>query len=515
MSPITAVMTTREIAQAEKLSMDVDITALALMEQAGRQLAFAIRQRWPPCPVVVLCGPGGNGGDGLVAARRLVEAGWPVRVASLLPREQLRGDVATQAALWSGPLEALLPEALRGAELVVDAVFGSGLDQAPGTAVAQTLARAAELKLIMVAADVPSGVAADSGVDFGAATVAMTVTAFRKNPGHLLEPGRTLSGEVLVTDIGIPLSVFGRLIPHLFENVPALWADALPPLPPVGVGPGRHRALLAGSEPPSTATRLAMRAAVGMGAGQPRISVPSQASAPASGRAGTVPEISAFEELIANMACTGLLIGPGADGGESTRNRALAMLRSARPTVLGADALSAFRGDSKRLFRAIAGPCVFLPHEADFSQLFHTGGDKLSRARLASRCSGAVIVLSGVDTVIAAPDGRAIIDVSAPPGLATDGADDVLAGMVLGLVTQGMPPFLAAAAAVWIRAAAARIAGAGAQAEDLPELLPGVLKFIADRTQPVIAEGAGVAQTTAPGAGVAAHRREAASAGSC
>ena len=182
-----------------------------------------------------------------------------------------------------------------------------------------------------------------------------------------------------------------------------------------------------------------------------------------------------FEHLLTDRQFTAYLIGPGAGVNDETRNRALAMLRTGRPTVLDADAITAFQSDPDTLFRAIAGQCVLTPHEGEFQRLFDATGDKPTRARVASQLSGAVIVLKGADTVIAAPDGRQIINRNAPPTLATAGSGDVLSGILLGLLAQGMPPFHAAAAGVWIHGEAAKVFGPGLLAEDLPDLLPGVM----------------------------------------
>jgi len=477
----TALLTAAQMAQADRLTVASGISDTALMENAGRPVALAIMQRWTPRPVLVLCGPGSNGGDGFVAARRLAEADWPVRVALLVPREQLRGAAAHHAALWRGPVEALTPAALAGAELIVDAIFGAGLSRALEGAAAQTLAAAAAGKMTIIAVDVPSGLMGDTGANLGAVAAVLTVTCFRKKPGHLLQPGRNLCGELVVAQIGTLASVFEEVKPDTFENDPALWADTLPMLRLDGNKYTRGHALVWGGWPTTGAARMAARAAARVGAGLTTIAVP-EAALPVYASALTsimvipVARPEDLEHLLADSRYTGLLIGPGAGIGPETRPRVLAMLATGRPTVLDADALTTFENDPLSLDRAIIGPCVLTPHDGEFRRLFDPGGDKLTRTRAAARRSGAVVVLKGSDTVIAAPDGRAVINANAPPTLATAGAGDVLGGIVLGLLAQGMAPFIAAAAAVWLHGAAATEFGPGLLAEDLPDLLPVVLR---------------------------------------
>jgi ADP-dependent NAD(P)H-hydrate dehydratase / NAD(P)H-hydrate epimerase len=486
----TALLTVQQMAQADRLTWIAGISGAALMENAGRPVALAIMQRWTPRPVLVLCGPGSNGGDGFVVARRLAEADWPVRVALLVARHQLRGEAAHHAALWRGPVQDLTPAALDGAELVVDAIFGAGLNRALHGAAAQTLAEAAARKMTLIAVDVPSGLMGDTGACFegpgGAVPSALTVTCFRKKPGHVLQPGRGLCGELVVAGIGTPASVFEEIQPDTFENDPALWADALPVLQPDGNKYTRGHALVWGGWPTTGAARMAARAAARVGAGLTTVAVPAAAlsvyaAALNSIMVSPVAHHEDFDLLMADGRYSGFLMGPGAGMGADVRTRVLAMLKTGRPTVLDAEALSVFEDDPLSLFNAISGPCVLTPHEGEFARLFGMQGadgshDKLSRARAAARASRAVVVLKGSDTVIAAPDGRAIINTNAPPTLATAGAGDVLAGMVLGLLAQRMDPFLAAAAAVWMHGAAAVHFGPGLLAEDLPDRLPAVFR---------------------------------------
>jgi ADP-dependent NAD(P)H-hydrate dehydratase / NAD(P)H-hydrate epimerase len=472
------------MAEADRLSVASGIPAVDLMENAGASVAREIIRRWSPRRVAVMCGPGNNGGDGFVVARHLQRAGWEVKLGLLGSRDHLRGAAAHHAHLWSGPIEAMTTVLLDGVALAVDALFGSGLTRALEGAAADVLAFAAKCSPI-VAIDVPSGVMGDTGETFGAVAVALTVTFFRKKPGHLLLPGRPLCGEVVVTDIGTPPSVLDQIAPASFENDPSLWRDALPRPQDGGNKYTRGHALIWGGYPMTGAARMAGRAAARIGAGLttivvPEAALPVYAAALTSVMVHPVSDLKDFVNLLGDDRIKGLLIGPGAGVGEASRTRALAILGTRHATVLDADALTSFQNDPAVLEDAISGPCVLTPHEGEFARLFDLKGDKLLRSRSAAKRTGAVLVLKGADTVIAAPDGQAIINSNAPATLATAGSGDVLSGLILGLLTQGMSPFLAAAAAVWIHGEAARMFGPGLIAEDLPDVVPQVLRRLDD-----------------------------------
>lgn len=477
----TALLDVRRMVEADRLTVAGGTTATELMENAGRAVAREVERRWSARPVIVLCGPGNNGGDGFVAARLLAEAGWPVRIALLGQRDRLAGEARHCAQRWGGGVEPLAPVALDGAELVVDAIFGAGLSRALDGPALETLAAAARRGMPIVAVDVPSGLMGDTGEAQGAVAALLTVTFFRKKPGHLLLPGRLLCGEVVVADIGIPPSVLKQIVPDTFENDPRLWLADLPRPQEGGNKYTRGHALIYGGYPMTGAARMAARAAARAGAGLttiavPEIALPIYAAALTCVMVQPLAQALDFDRLLDDHRFSALLVGPGAGAGDETRTRALAMLKTGRATVLDADAITSFQKDSSVLDRAIVGPCVLTPHDGEFRRLFDPSGDKLTRTRAAARRSGAIILLKGSDTVITAPDGRVVINANAPPTLATAGSGDVLSGIVLGLLAQGMEPFLAAAAAVWLHGAAAAEFGPGLIAEDLPDLLPGVFR---------------------------------------
>lgn len=467
-----AVLTPAEMGEADRATIAGGIDGVALMRNAGRAVARAILRRVRPTRVAVLCGPGNNGGDGFVIAAYLVDRGWPVTVALLGERAALTGDAAWAASLWRGPIIPLSPAALDGAGLVVDALFGAGLARPITGAAAATLAA---VRVPLVAVDLPSGVSGLTGQVLGTAPrAALTVTFFRPKPGHLLLPGRLLCGETVVADIGIPDGVLGPIAPRLFLNTPALWREALPRRHAGDSKYARGHLTIIGGVAMTGAARLAAAAARRAGAGLVSIAAADAASATIyrTAEPGLLVTEETVGALLIDSRRAAWLVGPGLGQGERTGAVLATLLASGRQVVVDADALSACAGAPELL----AGAALLTPHAGEFARVFGpVGDDKVAAARCAAAATGAVVLLKGADTVIAAPDGRAVIDANAPPELATAGTGDVLAGAAAGLIAQGMAPFDAACAAAWTMGEAAQIAGAGMIAEDLPPLLPRAL----------------------------------------
>jgi len=479
-------LTVEEMGRADRLAVKAGIPGETLMENAGRALADALCQRADPGPVLVLCGPGNNGGDGFVAARYLAERGWRPRLALLGARNALQGDAALQAARWDGDilkLEEVEPEA---GEAVIDALFGAGLSRPLEGAVADLVRRLNDHSGFKMAVDVPSGLCGDSGMPLGGLALAadLTVTFFRKKPGHLLLPGRLLCGELLLADIGIPESVLERIAPRTNENAPALWRQQYPERR-LGDNKYSHGHLLVRGGAGSGAARLAARAGLRMGAGLVTLAGPV-ALHPLFALAGAAVMLAPDEgrgdwrDLLRDRRRNACLIGPGNGVGEATRAACLDALMEERACLLDADALTAFEQNPDALFSAIQGPLVLTPHEGEFARLFPDlrEADKVTRCRAAAERSGAVLLLKGADSVIAAPDGRAAVNSNAPACLATAGSGDVLAGMIAGLLVQGMPPFEAALAGCWLHGEAGAACGAGMVADDLVEAIPSVLSAL-------------------------------------
>ncbi len=478
-------LTVEEMYRADAAAMAAGIPGEALMEAAGRSIAEHIRGRWAGRPVTVLCGPGNNGGDGFVVARLLDADGWPVRLALLGERDRLTGDAALNAGRWQGEVAPLSPAVLDGAELIVDALFGAGLARPPEGAARAVIDAVNAHHAPCVAVDIPSGIDGDTGAVLEVAPqCSLTVTFFRRKPGHLLLPGRALAGEVAVADIGIPDAVLEDIAPATFANGPALWRDRYP-------WPGledhkysRGHAVIAGGAAMTGAARLAARGAMRAGAGMVTIASPPQvlpiyAADMAGVLVSPVANAEEFAALLDDGRKNAVLIGPGCGVNRTTREIVLGALGGDRAVVLDADAITVFRDDADTLFAATTGTnCLLTPHAGEFARLFDEAGDKLSRTRAAARTCGASVLLKGADTVIAAPDGRCVVNHNAPPQLATAGAGDVLAGIALGLMAQGMDGFDAGCAAAWLHGEAAAAFGPGLVAEDLPRMLPGVLRLL-------------------------------------
>ncbi len=483
------ILSVEEMYAADAAAIALGTPGIQLMENAGAAIAREIRKRWQPRPVSVLCGPGNNGGDGFVVARLLKAAGWPVRLALLGTVEKLRGDAAAAAAKWDGAVAALDKAVLEDAELVVDALFGAGLTRALDGPALDVIGKIKSRQIACVAVDVPSGVHGDSGQVLGAAPKAvLSVTFCRRKAAHLLLPGRQLAGEIIVADIGIPDQVVAQLDIALTENAPAAWLADYPWPKLTGHKYDRGHALVIGGDAASSgAARLAARGALRAGAGLVTLAAPEAALDVYAAQLTTVmvAPLDQLDEYLRDQRKNAVLIGPGCGVSLGTSERVLAILAAGRACVLDADALISFENEPNQLFEQISSDTILTPHEGEFRRLFGAadGEDKVRRARNAAERSRAVVIFKGGDTVIAAPDGRAVINTNAPADLATAGAGDVLAGFALGFLAQGMDAFASACAAVWLHGAVASRFGPGLIAEDLSEGLPGELARLKRMTQ--------------------------------
>jgi hydroxyethylthiazole kinase-like uncharacterized protein yjeF len=472
------ILTVEQMAVADRAAIASGVAGTELMERAGGAVADAITARFARCQTMVLAGPGNNGGDGYVVARRLRERGWDVRlVASAPPRTR---DAQEAHGRWAGetlPLSPQLPET----ELLIDALFGAGLDRPLAAELARLARRLEPKRDRIVAIDVPSGLSGDTGRPVGPACfhAGLTVTFHRRKPAHVLQPGREICGEVLVADIGL-----GATASNLFENGPDLWSKRYP-WP--GVSAYKHtrgRLIVISGDAWSTgAARLAARAALRVGAGLVTLMSPPEALTVNASHLEAImlrpfeTEME-LEEVASDVEAA--VIGPAAGVTEATLSNVLALARTGAALVVDADALSVFRDEPDELFQVLDRDDVLTPHPGEFERIFpgllKNTPERITATRKAADRAQAVVLLKGPDTVVAAPDGRAAVNVNGSPWLATAGSGDVLAGLIGGLIAQGMESFEAACAGAWIHSACADLFGPGLISEDLPGLVPRVLR---------------------------------------
>lgn len=492
------ILTTGEMEQADRLAITGGVSGFALMLRAGQAVANAAAGLAEKGPILVVAGCGNNGGDGFVAATELAARGYQVSVILLGERDSLKADAALAAKGWKGPVLACDLSALGSPALIIDALFGAGLNRpVKGDALATIEAIMANGAPVL-SIDLPSGINGTTGAVMGAAIRATeTVTFFRKKPAHLLLPGRIHCGRVRMADIGIADAVLDEIRPVTFENTPDYWHGAFPAPHIDGHKYARGHAVVVSGHLTSTgAARLSARGALRAGAGLVTVLSPDDALG-ANAAALTAVMVrrmngaADFAEVLADRRLNACVIGPGAGVGEETCALVSTALAAGRAVVLDADALTSFADTPDRLFEIIrqsgSSDIILTPHEGEFHRLFsemsnkHPLRSKLERVRDAARRSGAVVLLKGADTVVASPDGRATIAANAPPWLATAGSGDVLSGIIGGLLAQNVPAFEAACMGVWMHGETGREAGPGLIAEDLPEVLPAVLRRLYDR----------------------------------
>lgn len=511
------ILTTAQMRAIESAAMQQgEATGARLMEYAGQAVAGQIRLRWPKAGhAVILCGPGNNGGDGYVVARLLHRAGW--RISLLATDRQPGPDAALMRSRWSEtgkihPLGSQVLTALPPGDLYIDAIFGTGLARAPAGPIADVLATLTRLASgrgrPILAIDCPSGLCLDSGLALGevpppCATV--TVAFDSPKPGHLIGRGPELCGQLVIADIGLRKP---REAARAQPDLTALWpafqiadrrtAPVSHALAKLSKSRGQahkfshgHALVLAGPASQGGAARLSARAALRIGAGLVTIAPPTAAMSehaqpPNALMRRGIDTAEQLASLLGDRRITALCLGPGC-GIDRARALLPAALAGDRPLVLDADALTALAQDPE-LAKALTPRCILTPHAGEFARLCPDLAAKLSQegasppyskldaARGAARQWGATILLKGPDTVIAAPDGRALIHSAFDlPWLATAGAGDVLAGIITGLLARGFPPLEAASLGCVIHAMAARLHGPGLIADDLPEAIPRVI----------------------------------------
>ncbi|MEE2524848.1 NAD(P)H-hydrate dehydratase [Hyphobacterium sp. HN65] len=491
--PATKILSVDGHRAADAFAIAQGVAGEQLMEAAGQAVADEIIKRWSPRPAVIFCGPGNNGGDGFVVARRLREHGWPVEVAALDPDHNWSGDAGQMARRWDAPVSLLAPELIAGKGLIVDAIFGAGLSRPVPEGVQKLIISAMERAIPVVAIDLPSGLQGDAGRSagkklsrlVGAFAADLTVTFHCLKPAHLLQPGRSLCGEVVLADIGIPEGWEAEAPPLGEINTPDVWAHL-----PWGFETDIHKhrkgrlCVVSGAPSSTGAARLAALAGLRGGAGLVTLLSPP-AAMQVNALHNTAIMVKRFEgpegllEALDERRATALVIGPGSGVGDETHDLVIAATAREAALVLDADALTSFESDPAHLFRHLRSDDVLTPHDGEFARLFPdiaSGSlNKIERARAAATAAGCTVLLKGADTVIAHPECGVRVNIHASPALATAGSGDVLAGLAGAFLAQGYGGFEAASMAAWLHGDAGIRLGEGLIAEDLPAAIPNAV----------------------------------------
>lgn len=490
--PGPEILTVSQHTEVDRLSALGGTPLLSLMENAGRQVANEIAKRWPATRTLVLCGPGNNGGDGYVVARHLAARGFDVEVLTVGEHGKGSEEARTMAAAWKGSTRPFVPGEIIRARLVVDAIFGAGLSRGLSPELSQLFEDIAVAEVPVVAVDVPSGMNGDTATfmeDTQPWTAALCVTFFRKKLAHVLLPGRQHCGEVVCTNIGIGDGMISAL-----TQLPVIDPDAnrkceeivgttgLPVLQPQVHKHARgHCFVFSGPATMTGAARLSAMAALRTGAGLVTVlgtgdAVPVLAAHLTAVMLQKYDHLSEIATILSDPRPKAVVAGPGMGVSAKTRQAMSYLLSAGRPAVIDADGLTAFEGDPPELFAHLHANCVLTPHVGEFRKLFpgvlERTSNRIQAVREAARQSGAVVLLKGPDTVISAPNGDVGINTNAPPELATAGSGDVLAGIIGGLLAQGLDGFEAAKTGAFLHGECGRLAGRGLIAEDLPEMLP-------------------------------------------
>lgn len=461
------ILTAAQMRAAEDRAIAGGASVASLMERAGTGVAEWVHRLAAGAEVLILCGPGNNGGDGYIAARVLASRGVPVRVAAL-------GDPRTEAAAearkgWTGPVEPM-PDPLSNSGaysgVYVDAAFGTGLSRPLPQSMSLVIEHLVTFSKLAIAVDLPSGIDADTGDDHdlfveGGFDVTLALGALK--PAHLLQPASRLCGTVQLIDLG--LDTFDapvRAQPWPFILKPQPWTHKY-----------RRGMVAVVSGPMHGASELAALAAYRAGAGYVLLltgGLPHPPHAIVRQRWST--------EALDDKRIGAVVIGPGLGRDDRAREKLEAALASSHPLVIDGDALHLLDFDQLQTRRATT---VLTPHAGEFAALFGEGeGSKIVRTQEAARRSNAIVVFKGPDTVIAHPDGRANVALPASPWLSVAGTGDVLAGAIAAMLApSSFPRFEAVADGVWLHAEAARLLDRCFLADELADALPRVLERLA------------------------------------
>jgi len=480
------ILTNEEMAEADQMTIASGVPSIELMENAGKAVFNNIPIKNID-RVLLLIGPGNNGGDGFVVARLLIEIGISVDIFFYN-----NGKISNDCKINKDKIDSqsFISEIRNYSSYsyVIDALFGTGFTRKIPSQLEKIFSIVKKNKIPVYAIDIPSGINGNSSIVNGDCLECVkTITFFNKKKCHYLYPGKNFCGEVIVEDIGIKTDVFKEMMPKIRNNNPELWIKEFPF--PSSFDHKYSRGLLiinCGPIYKTGAARLAGRSAMRVGAGAVKLICDDEAAKVLEPQISVelisvVKEKNEIQQIFKDRKVSSILVGPGNGVNDETKSRTLLALAFVKHVVIDADAITCFEKNPKELFVDTYPHTILTPHEGEFRRLFGDEiasiEDKVVKTVEASKLAGSIVVLKGADTIIANPEGQAVINSSEAPYLATAGSGDVLAGIIASLVGDNkMSAFNAACAGTWIHSKLGELIGAGLIAEDLIDNIPLIIK---------------------------------------
>ena len=480
------ILSNEEMIEADRMTIASGISSIQLMENAGKAVFKNIPTK-NINKILLLIGPGNNGGDGFVVARLLIEAGVSVDIY-FYNNGKISNDCKTNKDKINS--QRIISEIKDYSDYtyVIDALFGTGFTKNIPNQLETIFSKIKKNKIPVYAIDIPSGINGNSSIVNGDCLECVkTITFFNKKKCHYLYPGKKFCGEVIVEDIGIKTDIFKAMKPKIRNNNPELWIKEFPF--PSSLDHKYSRGLLiinCGPIYKTGAARLAGRSAMRVGAGAVKLICDDEAAKVLEPQISVelisvVKEKNEIQQIFKDRKVSSILVGPGNEINDETKSRTLLALAFVKHVVIDADAITCFEKNPKELFVDTYPHTILTPHEGEFRRLFGDEiasiEDKVVKTVEASKLAGSIVVLKGADTIIANPEGQAVINSSEAPYLATAGSGDVLAGIIASLVGDNkMSAFNAACAGTWIHSKLGELIGAGLIAEDLIDNIPLIIK---------------------------------------
>ncbi len=459
------------------------------MKKAGKRVFEFIRDNFiKKTPVIVLCGPGNNGGDGFVVANYLMNSGYKTKVYIYKSKNNYKGDALKALKKFKGDIKKINKLKFKKHDLIIDALFGIGLKRNIKGKLSKVFKKINKRKNLVVSVDIPSGICSNTGKILGNAIKAdFTITFHRKKVGHVIGHGKYFCGKIKLVSIGFSQKAIKS---KCWENSPSLWKKYFPWKSKFGHKYSRGRVVIYGGQKEFTgATILAAQAALRTGSGSVKILCSKNTLQIYSIKFPSVLKkeinnISQLKKFLREEKITSMLIGPGSGSNRKIKEITKLILKKVKYVVLDADALTCFQNDLKSLYNLLDKDKIITPHLGEFHKIFPKINKKqnsLNKVLEASKLVKSNILLKGSSTVIVSYDKKIVINTRSSSELAVIGSGDVLSGFIVSLIgKKKMNPFLASCAATWLHGDIAKKYDKGLISEDIVKGIPQALKRLKD-----------------------------------